>query len=380
MENIKTTNKNFQLILLSGYAILFVVLAVWVVTRVNPPFGNIDFFKLRNAAISILYGNSPYSFTPEGNLYSPASMILYFPFVFIESNVSLITWSALNLIAIGAAFFMLCKIYKIERFTPLMIFAAILFLSFEPIFDNLAWGNVNGIVFFCLVCFLFGSYFPKHGWACDILFVLAILLKLTPVLLLTIPLFSRDWKRLVRIFVIGFSFVFASVIIFGFTPWIDYFRFAIPWLLSGISFAGSFDLSISLTADWLIKLVIPSHALQSTPKQILTIPVLAIWFIVLFKRSYSASKSDLFNLGIISMILCASLIEYHHFVFLLAPFLAVAVNTERGSSTNLFYGFCFAMLLIQVDRLIEAMFIVPAIPAQIGFVMMYVLYLVKITD
>jgi hypothetical protein len=148
--------------------------------------------------------------------------------------------------------------------------------------------------------------------------------------------------------------------------------------LGGRANIGSFNLNIFLTLDWLIRFIIPTHPLEFTPKQLFTLPVLVIWFAVLFKCGRSFRKSDLFNLGVISMILYASLIEYHHLIFLLAPFFAVAVDTERGSSLNLFYGFCLGMILIQVDCLIETMFVIPAIPAQIGLLLMYTLYLAKI--
>lgn len=373
MQKPGSKSKSWLEYLFPTLVILCVFLAVWVQLRVISQYQwkFLDFYHYRLGGLRALASETIYIPGSLEFIYSPPALLLILPFAWLNYENACIIWTAINLIGVIGAFAIFVRVFKMRHLDNFVVFTIVLFFSFAPLYDSLAYGQVNGIILFCLSGFVVGFFSKKYAWAGDTAFGLAVLLKLTPALLLAVLVVQKDWKRLVRFGLILAGYILLSVVLFGISPWRDYVLKVIPAILGGGAEPTTLNLNLAITLQYFVSRSNPNILVYKEITILLSILFLAVWLGILWLRWQAAQWMELVNFGLASMLLCSPIIEYHHLLVFLIPFLFIAAQTRHSSSEHLFYGFCLGFLLIQVDRLVEVMYYLPAIPAQLGCLLVY---------
>ncbi len=177
-------------------------------------------------------------------LYPPTLADLVLPLTVLPPSAALLLWNALGLLMLVGISFALTRMLEIT-FRGSTLLVAVALLLFRPTLNTLHWGQVTILLAFLLTIGLF-LYARGHKGIAALLFVLAIAIKLEPIVIL-IPLLAwRDWKCLRSIAMWSVLVLLGLWAVNGTEALRLYFLHQLPSMSRGDLGSGGFDVNRSL--------------------------------------------------------------------------------------------------------------------------------------
>lgn len=127
-------------------------------------------------------------------LYPPTLADLMVPLTVLSPSAALIVWNALGVLMILGLSVALTKVLGVKFFGSTFLVAAVVLL-FRPTLNTIYWGQVTILLMF-LLTIGFSLYANGHKNIAAFLFVLAIAIKLEPIVVIIPIIVWRDWKCL----------------------------------------------------------------------------------------------------------------------------------------------------------------------------------------
>jgi hypothetical protein len=164
-------------------------------------------------------------------LYPPILADLLVPLTVLSPGVAFIVWDLLNMIMIIAASVMLTQMLRIR--SPVWIsLVAVFLVCFRPTLSCFYFGQVSILLLFLLMA---GLGFYAHGRKnmAGLMFVMAVAIKLTPLIVIVPFVAWRDWKILRAIALWSVVVLGALWIVNGSGTLNLYFQHVLPSMSSG---------------------------------------------------------------------------------------------------------------------------------------------------
>jgi len=358
-------NQILVFVAIGGCLALYGGLAVWTQTNINP-YVNPDIDIFLKAGQKAVQGLNPYQPFEIGQsfIYPPPALLIFAPLSQLPIGISKLIWAILNFAALGLALFITWYSLPANPQRRLAGWVTMALLIFTPALETLTTGQVNHFVLLGLALFALGVAKPKYEILGDIGLAIAIVIKISPLLLVALPVVQRDWRRCLRIGLVLLTLCLISALAFNFSIWTSFLE-VLPKLFGGyptpinqtippaihriFEFAG-YDVNVSLLGS------------------LFTVLVLLVWVIVLFRRPKSGETYQLLALGLVTMTIGSSLIWFHHLTFLVIPMLYLVATTRL---TSIIPRLVLAsVFLIQSNRLFESVTTVP-LPSILGYLLLY---------
>jgi hypothetical protein len=351
-------------------AVLYAALAVWNQVRVNPGFPS-DAAIYFDAVHKASEGKDPYHPFHIGPsfVYPPPALLVGAPFATLSGERGRFLWAGLGIACYAAALALL-----VETFRPALrgwqaVGLAAFALLFAPFLETLTIGQVNPIILLALSLFILGLSTPRYAWVGDVALAVAAATKISPIVLLAIPLSRRDWKRCGRVVAGLVSLSGLSILAFGLNPWRGFME-VLPKLFSG--FPGTINQAVGPTLalaagklGWYLDSGLVSRAFS--------ILILGVFALVVWRfRAEESALLSLASVGVASMTVGSGLIWHHHLTFLVIPIVGVLLSCNFGWWRSLAVAMMLgALLLIQADRYIENRFGIPPAASILGYLLVF---------
>jgi hypothetical protein len=169
-----------------------------------------------------------------------------------------------------------------------------------------------------LALFIGGYRRPGLRWVADAGLTVAILIKISPLILLAYPIARRDRARCLRLLPLLCVGGGASVLVLGPRPWAQFLAI-VPNLLDGFHNGANQAPGEVLAGIW--------PALRIGP--LLSGLLLMAWLGATLRRE--APYTFVLATGVLVMTRASSLVWYHHLTFLLVPALLVLTLSHEGN-------------------------------------------------
>jgi hypothetical protein len=352
---------------------LYLGLAVWNSLVVHPGLDP-DLVNYLIAGGDMLRGENPYGrfsldLIGAGFVYTPATLPLFALLAVLPFPEIWAIWF------VGNIALYLCALLAIWLSLPsrpdatALLITVVLALGSTTFLEALAIGQINSLMLLGMALFVYGHANKRMAWLGDIALAGAILIKLTPALLLLWPLVRRDWARMARV-ACGLALIAVpSLLAFGFTPWMQ-FIVLLPSLLQGpTSNPYNQSLAAVLTA------LNPTNPLWSAIAglfgRLFTLALIGVWALRCWQFRAQSGPGPL-ALGVLALTVGSNLVWHHHLMFLLVPMLWLLFTAPPGARRR--YAVLGALGLIQVTRIIERSLEVPAVTAVAGYLILFGLF------
>lgn len=361
-----TLPKKIIIPLLAVYTLIYVITGLntqqHFVKSINSISGNghlSDFAIYERAAKLAIRGESPYFvyFVSESFLYPPPSLFLIEPFLHIQSaSLKFVLLTLLNAAMIIFVFSKLAKRYEINK--GVLLFTLLLLFTFAPFLELIYIGQINVIIL--LGIFLMFYYEGKREWLSGFGLALAVLIKITPVILALYLAANRRFKELKFFVVFILLLSVLSVMRYGVELWLQ-FPPLLVWLTNQYPIDTNSQSTISNLLDFIWRMQYrfdPSPNLFSMNVKLLHLSIVSVLIGIclltalgiFFKRNESTKnqKETLLIVLLMAMTLMPNIVWYHHYLFLT---LALAIWVYRQKLTLSVSLWCLiGLLLIQIDR------------------------------
>lgn len=309
-----------------------------------------DFSSYYYGAQTIFNGGNPYLggemfFGPF--LYPPFALLFFLPFTFVSFVAAEKIFVVISMLCLFLSLYLLFKLFKISILSFLSIILLIFVFNFFPEKFTLGMGQINNVILLFLSIFIY-SYIKKRNIIAGIFLALAIMLKVSPLVLVIFLLIDKQWKILC---VTGISMMVMTLLVVVFVdPTINiyFLKNVLPTL------ATSWKIDYYNQAlSGFIQREIPGMYLQQILRTSLGLLLLVGSFVTIW---INRSKNDNTRLLSISILLTLSLIInsfswQHHFVWLLIPFL-ITLMLIKDSHLHLryyiFLGISFILVAINL--------------------------------
>lgn len=312
-----------------------------------------DFSSYYYGARTIPHGGNPYLggenfFGPF--LYPPFALLFFLPFTFVSFFIAQKIFVVLSILCLLLSFFILFKLFKISFFSLLAIFLLTLVFNFFPEKFTLGMGQINNVVLLLMSLFIY-FYMKKREYLAGSFLAIAIMLKLSPILLVLFLLIDKRWKVLLAT---GISlFIMALAVVLFVTPSnnIYFLETVLPSLVTSWWKADYYNQALSgfLQRD------IPNIFLRQILKTFLDIVLLVSSLFFIWKYR---TKNDSTRLLSLSILMTLSLVInafswQHHFVWLLIPLLITFVYIKKNHLHMRFYillGISYVLVAINLKN------------------------------
>jgi hypothetical protein len=157
-----------------------------------------DFSAYYYAAKTLLSGGNPYIDLGKGFgifLYPPPTLLFFLPFSILSFPLAGKIFTAFSILSLLASVYLLLRIIKVKPFSNLGIFLLILTFNFFPAKFTLGMGQINNFVLLATVLFIY-FYYRKNWNLAGAFLAVSTLLKISPAILLFVPLVQKNKKVL----------------------------------------------------------------------------------------------------------------------------------------------------------------------------------------
>ncbi len=344
-----------------------------VVNRRLRPDG--DALVYLDAARRARAGGNPYEPFAIGTsfIYPPAALLFVLPFADLPPRVAPALWGAVGVAFYGGSVLLLAWRSRAlagggpGRRLALLLLAA----AYTPFLENVRIGQVNPLVLFGLVAFLVGLEAPRWRWVGDAGLAVAVLVKMSPAVLLALPLARGDLPRLGRVAVSLAALCLGSMLFLPAGLWSD-FGAILPSLLG--PYASLLNQAPGPTLMYVLRSAGLDPAWGALAGRVFTVSVLLTWLGVLAARR-AAPAVPLALLGILTATLGSGLIWFHHLVYLVPALLLLPARSGR-SRPAVTAAAAASLALIQSDRLLELGLGWPPAASIAGYLLIWVTTLV----
>ncbi len=161
------------------------------------------------AGKAILSGGS----FPAGFYYSTFAAILFSPFALFEQEMAIVVWGTLQLVSIGAFYFILERAIVQERYEKYLFL--FLFITSAPLVNSVKWGQISPMitlgVFASFLLYQKGRVVPSAAILGSVIAV-----KYYPVIFLVYFLLKSDWRYiLLCAATVLLEYLLLPIILFG---------------------------------------------------------------------------------------------------------------------------------------------------------------------
>ncbi len=200
--------------------ILYFFFSRWSEANVSPTLP-LDLQIYLDAARRAWSGANPYQPFDIGTswVYPPSALAFFAPLATFPPGMARFLWAALSMTASLGALAVAWLALRPRMAPQRQIVVAGLVLFYAPLLETVTVGQVNCLVWLGLALFALGMVDPRYDWLGDIGLAVAISIKITPALLLLIPLARRDWRRCARVGLGILALAILSILLYGLTPW-----------------------------------------------------------------------------------------------------------------------------------------------------------------
>lgn len=285
--------------------------------------------------------------------YPPTIADLVVPLTYLGPDGALLVWNLLNLSALLVSVHFLAKMLELSAVVPRIILFAIALL-FRPTIDCIFWANLPIILLFLLLA---GLVFYKKGqyWPAAFLFALAAAIKLTP-LIVIIPLLAwRDWRTVRAIALCGSGMAGLLALVNGWRTLDLFFLHEIPKMSGKYLDVSNRGLGNAVQMIF--------HGTQMAPARPMfvwasrTVSIVVLGFAYWLARMKPAEKTnwglrtEVFAIFLL-LSCCVSPVSWLHAYVLTIPVLAVAgLRLWRAQSTFL-ESSLISMLVISLSTVV----------------------------
>jgi alpha-1,2-mannosyltransferase len=289
---------------------------------------------------------NPYNYLGEGFgafLYPPPALLLFLPFTLAPFLIAGKIFTLISILCLFASVLLLLKIIKVRPFSNLGMFFLILTFNFFPAKFTLGMGQVNNLVLLGVVLFLY-FFLKKSLNISGIFLAFSVLLKISPAILLLIPLVNKKWKMLLSFAVSFFIILLVTYSIVGKELFYYFFQNTFPNLFTDT--AGAYY-NQSLSGFLLRQFDNP--AAFKVIRVVLGLVVMALPLFLISQFNLSKRGTTLLSVSVlivVSLILAGTSWQ-HHFVWLLIPLLLTFDHIKK-SNMKLRYYFVLGVIYFLV--------------------------------
>lgn len=318
---------------------LFLSAAVWTQIVLVPRLAS-DLVIYLRAASRAFAGSDPYQpfLIGVSYVYPPPALALFGPLTALSQPDAQSFWRVLSALSVLASLLALRRAFAMAVPVPLgTTWLLALAFCFAPLWESLSIGQVNAVVLLGISMFILGYRDRRWAWAGDLGLAGAIMLKISPLLLLALPIMRADWRRCARVGLGLLGLILLALPWFGPQIWADFLAI-LPLLLQG-SDANPFNLSLAALG---FRIAGPVALLG----RLIAAALPALWLLHCLRERRSDPR-PLLVLGVLAMTLGSNLVWYHHLVFLAVPAAWLLIGTTGGGPA---LAGLLGLALVQVAR------------------------------
>lgn len=303
------------------------------------------YFGAKNLTESI----NPYA--DSGNvfgvfLYPPPTLFLFLPLTFLSLFIAGKLFTVLSILCFLTSVYLLLKIIKVKPGSNLGMFLLLLTFNFFPEKFTLGMGQINNFVLLSVVFFIF-FYLKEKQIISGVFLAIAVLIKISPIILLLVPLMQKKWKIIFSFFIFIWIILLLSYLIIGREIFFYFFNVTLPNLFTN-SAGGYYNQSLSGFLNRGIGITSPFSHMEIIIKGFLLL--LTLYYFYKFNRM----RRDLLFLSI-SLLISLGLILtnnswQHHFVWLLVPlYLTFSLIRNKKMKFNFYIILGFGFFLVALN-------------------------------
>lgn len=345
----------------------------WINGFADRAFGG-DFSIYWDAVLAALSNENPYLPYEIGYsfIYPPFSLSLISLFsVFSKYEIIKQVWILINIFAfVGAVFVSLfIQSHFLQGKEPFKvggikseIITFIALLSFAPVWETFILGQINALPFLFIALAL-KAHLQERPWRSGIWLALAILLKISPLILLGYFAARLRWREILSTLLTLLLTTAIAALQFGFDI-VEQFLQILPWLSTEIHPASYNQsvLAITYRVAALFAIPVSDETLIWAHKLLFMATLGLILGVILWKTWRGHVVSPWFFAALLAVVIFFSpLLWFHHALFLTLP-LVLLLNYNQKTFT---WG-AGILLLFQVNRLFEGLVFYMALPAMVG--------------
>ena len=312
----------------------------------------------------------------------PTTSLIMLPLVKFDYSTARIIWTIFNFIILFAAvLFFIQKLNYKEFWLPLIL---ILFLSYQPLYANILFGQAY-ILVFCLLIVAWYAYVSGKEKLLGVAIGLIFVLKSTSFIFWLLLLVQRRWRSIV------WGLITVSVVILFSLPWIGFnaWQTYAGKLIDYIS-----NPSLSVTAYQTLHSFfhhLTSFNQQWNPEPLINLPLLgnllSIFSVLIIAGvssfiAFKQNKSETaFGIFIIAGLIISPVSLDYHYTILLLPILMLINNIRKDSTVMLWVMILIFISLISVHlpyaspRLTRGSWAFFAYPKLYGAIGLWVLFI-----
>ena len=378
-------------IILAAYFIYFVVTNAPRATHGFATYYTASKLLSEGEDVSLFYDDDWFNdnvkrFVPEVyeiyHVNMPTTSIIMLPLVKFDYSTARIIWTIFNFIILFAAVLLLIKKFKYKKFWVLLI--SILFLSYQPLYANILFGQAY-ILIFCLLTVAWYAYVSENEKLLGVAIGLIFILKSTSFIFWLFLLIQRRWRSLV------WGLFTVSVVILFSLPWIGFDA----WQTYAGKITGFVsNPSLSVTAYQTLHSFfhhVTTFSKEWNPEPLFNLPLLgnllSIFSVLIIATvsSFIALKQNMselaFGIFIIAGLIISPVSLDYHYTILLLPILMLINNIRKDATSMLWVMILIFISLVAVylpyasTRLEKGVWAVFAYPKLYGAIGLWGLFL-----
>jgi hypothetical protein len=341
-------NRVFLMIGLCIYLFIGINIDIGLVQARHAPAGLLEDFGFYERALDdAVAGKDPYSIRSigPGYLYPPPALFIVEVFRYIRPFT--LKFLILAVINIAILIFMVRGVARYYGYSSREVwYWYVICLGFAPFFELLYYGQINVITLLGIL--LFFLWQDSHPTLSGAGLSLAILTKVSPLVFFIYLAVTRRIKVMVAAILWTAGWIFLSIFRYGISPTLKYpelFR----WLSSQFpvdnnsqSLLSKLQMTFGLSLSYTEQQIFQSGLMLYIALVLLASALLTIRG----KQSYE----PLFILTVIGMAILPNVMWYHHYVFLLLPFL-IWMGWKR-LDLRITAWVLLGVIIIQIDRIL----------------------------
>lgn len=288
-------------------------------------------------------GLVPTGFMLPWNAHPPVALLLALPFgLFTDYQTAHLAWNLATFPLLILAVVLVIRELEIP-FPVWSIFpTVVLGLAFHPLFSQLAQGQLNFLLFFCIVAAWVADRHDQPGLA-GVALGLAVGIKIIPGFLFIYFFFARRWQAILTGLLTVAAVNAAAWAVFGTDAFTTYIRKVLPSLVPYYSSGGN----VSLTGFWM-RLFEPDPHERIVP--LVHVPragralalasqvaVAACVALAAWRARSTEARDWAFSLGTVGMVLVSPIAWPHYFVLLLLPLAVMWMRLPDGWPRGFFW-------------------------------------------
>lgn len=295
-----------------------------------------DFSSYYYATYALLNGENPYivqadAFGPF--IYPPTSLLLFLPFTLFQYIVAQKIFIILSILSFLFSITILLKLFKITAFSNLGMLLIILSFNFFPAKFTLGMGQINNFLLLALVFFVY-YFIKKKPVLAGISLALAIMIKISPIILIAFLIIRKDWKILFSVFMTLIFLTLITDLFIGHQVLVYFFNTTLPDLLKAAP-ADYYNQSIT---GFLARSILDPY-FRNIIRLIMSVFLTLLSLFIIWKNYKNYFQYSILCISVlITLGLIISGVSWqHHFVWLLLPIYFTYIYIKDKSLSKKYY-------------------------------------------